>query len=273
MSKASRPLTRSYAVADLNNVGKVIEALDKFRKWKATDESVEAILSSGSEPSSPPKRKHGRPKGSKNKPKSNQPAESNKELDETDIEMSPPIPPKAKRPSIAPHSPLPNHTNCVVNPGKPDAKRTKWTSAEVAVAAKQKEDLKKKVEELEKQQIQTLAEIELQEEMEAAEEESNAVYAQDDLMDDEEVVPAQSENVFSTDKVPEALEPELVEINSNYGSDGKETVVKKAPAKKAVCQLCDDWFSGLLTYGLEQKETCKGENTSSRGHCKGSNEG
>jgi hypothetical protein len=240
MSKASRPLARSYAVADLNDVGEVIEALDKSRKRKATDESVETIPSSGSEPSSPPKRKRGRPKGSKNKPKSNQPAESNKELDETDIEMSPPIPPKAKRPSIAPRSPLPNRTNRVVNPGKPDAKRTKRTSAEVAAAAKQKEDLKKKAEELEKQRIQALAEIELQEEMEAAEEESNAVYAQDDLMDDEEVAPAQSENVFSTDEAPEALEPELVEVNSDYGSDGKETVVKKAPAKKAVCRLCDD---------------------------------
>jgi hypothetical protein len=100
--------------------------------------------------------------------------------------------------------------------------------------------LKKKAEELEKQQIQALAEIELQEEMEAAEEESNAVYARDDLMDNEEVAPVQSEHVFSTDEAPKALEPELVEVNSDYDSDGQETVVKKAPAKKAVCRLCDD---------------------------------
>jgi hypothetical protein len=123
-------------------------------------------------PKPAPKRKPGRPKGSKNKAL-NQQLDSN-ELHDTDIEMSPPKASK-KRNVVPPRSPLPNRINRVVNPGRPDAKCTKWTSAEVTAAEKWKEDLRKQIEEHDRRKIQALAEIELQEEMEAAEEENNEV--------------------------------------------------------------------------------------------------
>ena len=123
-------------------------------------------------PEPAPKQKPGHPKGSKNKISSQQ--INSKKLEDTDIELSPPKPCK-KRQAVPPWLPLPNHINHVVNPGKPDAKRAKWTSAEITAAAKWKEDLRQEIEEYERQKIQMLAEIEPQEEMEAIEEDNHVV--------------------------------------------------------------------------------------------------
>jgi hypothetical protein len=68
-------------------------------------------------------------------------------------------------------SPLPSRTKRVVNPGAPDKKRTKRTSAEMAAAAQQKEKLKLKLERMEREKIRMLAEMEEVEEQEQQEEE------------------------------------------------------------------------------------------------------
>ena len=127
MSTGLQPL-RSYAVTDLNAmelkpVSNVIWALDS-KKRKATDDGDETDHLSTDGPDSPkpaPKRKPGRPKGSKNKA-SNQQLNSNK-LHDTDVEM-PPSKASKNRNVVPPQLPLPNCINHVVNPGRPDTKRT-----------------------------------------------------------------------------------------------------------------------------------------------------
>jgi hypothetical protein len=107
----------------------VIQALDS-KKRKATDDGDETDHLSTDGPDSPqpaPKRKPGHPKGSKNKASNQQP--NSKKLENTHIEMSSPKASK-KRNVVPPRSPLSDRINRVVNPGKPDAKRTKRTSAE-----------------------------------------------------------------------------------------------------------------------------------------------
>jgi len=228
---------RSYAVADLNAmepkpVSNVIRALDS-KKRKATDDGDETDHLSTDGPDSPkpaPKRKPGRPKGSKNKA-SNQQPNSNK-LHDTDIEMSPPKASK-NRNVVPPRSPLPNRINRVVNPGRPDAKRTKRTSAGVTAAAKRKEDLRKEIEEHNRRKIQALAEIELQEEMEAAEEENNEVNERGNGMEDEEA-PPQSEDIMEEDPVDKSTEFEIT-ADSGIESDAG----KNAPAKHTVCSPLD----------------------------------
>ena len=72
---------------------------------------------------------------------------------------------------VPPRSPLPSRTNRVVNPGAPDKKRKKRTSAEVAAAAEQKKILQLELERIEKDKIRMLAEMEAVEEEEEREEE------------------------------------------------------------------------------------------------------
>lgn len=78
-------------------------------------------------------------------------------------------------------SPLPARTNRVVNPGGPDKKRKKRTSAEVAAAAQQKQKLRLELENLEKQKIRMLAEMEKVEEEEELEEERMGIKDMTDL--------------------------------------------------------------------------------------------
>ena len=116
-------------------VSNVIWALDS-KKQKATDDGDETNHLSTDGPDSPkpaPKQKPGHPKGSKNKALNQQP-NSNK-LCDTDVEMSPPKASKNQN-MVPPWSSLPNHINHVVSPGRPDAKHTKQTSAEVTAAEK-----------------------------------------------------------------------------------------------------------------------------------------
>jgi hypothetical protein len=235
MSTALQPLRRSYAVADLNVMepkpaSKVIQALNS-KKRKATDngDETDPLSTDGPDaPEPPPKRKPGRPKGSKNKA-SNQQLDP-KTLEDTGIEMSPP---KAseKLNVVPPRSPLPNRINRVVNPGRPDAKRAKRTSAEVTAAAKRKEVLRQEIAEHERRKIQALAEIEMQEEMEAAEEE-NSMVNRDNGMEDEEA-PPQSEGIMEEDPIDKSAE-----ITADPGVE--PNAGKNAPAKKApVCSPPD----------------------------------
>jgi hypothetical protein len=232
MSTALRPLTRSYAIADLNDMqpkpaSNVIQALDS-KKRKATDNGDETDHLSTDGPNSPkpaPKRKPGRPRGSKNKALNQQP--NSKALEDTDIELSPPKASK-KRNVVPPRSPLPARINRVVNPGRPDAKRTKRTSAEVTAATKRKEDLRREIEEHDKRKIQALAEIELQEEMEAAEEENNMVNERDNGMEDEEALP-QSESIMEEDPVDKSTEFEITADTGVELNAGKNAPAKKAP--------------------------------------------
>jgi hypothetical protein len=140
--------------------------------------------------------------------------------------MMPPKPSKRCQ-APPPRSPLPARINRVINPGKPDEKKAKQSSAEVAEAKKQKEDLRQLEEEYKKKKIEMMAKIEMQEEMDATEEENNTV---NHRMDEDEGVLAQSEDVVEEEPVIEV---------SGFGDDGtaSDVNVDEEPkmVKKAVC--------------------------------------
>ena len=234
MSTATRCLTRSYAIADLNDmesVSTVNQPSDRLKKRKATDEGIETDPVSVPEdfepPATPPKRKRGRPKGSKNKGRSDQQTNSDDKLGHTDSPMSPPKPSKRGQ-APPPRSPLPPRVKRVINPGKPDAKKAKRSSAEVAEAKKRKEDLRRLEEEYKKKKIQMMAKMEMQEEMDAAEEEENAVNHWDNITDE-------GEDVVEEEPAAEA---------SGFGDDRTASDAdvdeepKRVPVKKAAAPVC-----------------------------------
>lgn len=87
---------------------------------------------------------------------------------------------------IPPRSPLPNRSTRVINPGAPDKKRTKRSQEEVAAATKQRDELRSRLEEIEKQKIEMLAQMEAAEEEDDLEEERRVINHTTDLMDVDE---------------------------------------------------------------------------------------
>ena len=82
---------------------------------------------------------------------------------------------------IPPRSPLPARINHVVNPGAPDQRHAHHTSAAVTVSMQCKEELKLKLERMEKEKIHMLAEMEASEEEEQKQEEKMAIRDVTDL--------------------------------------------------------------------------------------------
>lgn len=82
---------------------------------------------------------------------------------------------------IPPRSPLPVRINRVVNPGAPDQKRGRRTSASVTAAMRRKEELKLELEKMEKDKIRMLAEMEATEEEEQQQEERMVIRDVTDL--------------------------------------------------------------------------------------------
>ena len=167
MSTATQGLTCTYAIADLNgmkSVSNINQPLNQSKKRKATDEGNETNPVSAPEdsepPATPPNWKCGHPKGSKNKVWSDQQTNSDDKIGHTD---SPTLPPKPSKRHQAPppQSPLPPRINQVINLGKPNEKKAKQSSAEVAEPKKQKEDLRQPEEEYKKKKIKMMAKIEM----------------------------------------------------------------------------------------------------------------
>jgi len=235
----------------MESVPKINRPLNQSKKRKATDD-IETDPVSGPEdfesPATPPKRKRGRPKGSKNKVQSDQQTNSDDKLAHTGSTTSPPKPSK-RRQAPPPRSPLPPRIKRVINPGKPDEKRTKRSSAEVAEAKKQKEDLRRLEEEYKTKKIEMMAKIEMQEEIDAAEEENNHW---DNRMDGDEGGLAQSEDVVEEEPVIEV---------SGFGDDGtagdanvdeEPKMVKKAAPVCLSLQL--PLHETLLMDGIEEEK-------------------
>ena len=140
----------------------------------------------GEMPAAPAPRKRGRPLGSKNTKQqaSQPPAKKSKVTYDVPIATLPvqatvdnnsanaempasPSPKRTARHRIAlpARSPLPVRSNRVTNPGAPDRRRARRTSAEVTAANKAKMDLKERLEQLEREKIEALAALEVQEEL------------------------------------------------------------------------------------------------------------
>lgn len=159
-----------------------------------------------------------------------------------------------------PRSPLPLRINRVVNPGAPDKKRKKCTSAEVTAAAEQKKRLLLELERIERDKIRMLAEMEAVEEEEQQDDESKVIKNMADLAEfqankesdtkkdkegwvrgnDSDIVMADDSNYR-----PEEVDSAFVEDDNKSDSDfeGREKV-------KMVSEIDPDSETWLLTVGV-----------------------
>ena len=103
---------------------------------------------------------------------------------------------KSRSAPSGPRSPLPDREKRVRNPGAPDAKRAKRTSEEVAADIATKDQILRRVAELEAEKVQMLAELQIKEDAVMAEEEAAAVRCLGNLKDDDEM------QVSDTDEAP-----------------------------------------------------------------------
>lgn len=122
---------------------------------------------------------------------------------------------------IPPRSPLSQRTNRVINPGAPDQKRAQRTSEEVAAAAKQKENLRLELEELERKKIQTMADMHRALEEEERLDDTTAIWHITDLAESK-TNPGDNDVVITTSN--RGSEEENVEMSNN--SDELEALVK-----------------------------------------------
>jgi hypothetical protein len=148
-------------------------------------------------------------------------------------------------------SPLPLRINRVVNPGAPDKKRTKRTSAEVAAAAQQKRNLRLELEKMERDKIRMLAEMEAVEEEEQREEERMGIKDIADLA--ESHADSETETRYSTGdndiimadhgEDHEEVDDAFVEVDSEPELEQPGTVKTVSESMQLEDNECfvDDW--------------------------------
>lgn len=127
--------------------------------------------------------------------------------------------------TVPPRSPPPVRSNRVVNPGAPDQKNTRRTSAQVAADKKRKDELQRDLDAFAQRQIEILAEMEAEQEMADKAEDRDAIRTLADVEDIEG-------DVEMSDAISEI---------SEFGGDAdvngeaeKDIVVPKVPAKSVV---------------------------------------
>ncbi|KAH9161474.1 hypothetical protein EDB89DRAFT_2157637 [Lactarius sanguifluus] len=184
---------------------------------------------------------------------------------------------KIKKP-IPPRSPLPQRTNHMVQPAKPDMPRPKHTLAQVAAAEAEKVNLLWRLEELEKEKKLALAELGLNEEAQDAVEERKFVRHFKDLPDvdkdsESEKSPAgpkddaleafpvdKDEPLVSQDGEDKALRPEdpFLELETmpatESGAAAGVVKKKKKPAKGETRKAIEAMMTNLRQ---EQEESLK----------------
>jgi hypothetical protein len=128
---------------------------------------------------------------------------------------------------IPPRSPLPVRSNRVLNPGAPDKKNTRRTSAQVAAEKKRKVDLQRNLDALAQRQIEILAEMEVAQEAADEDEDRDAVRTLADV-----------ETIEDIDDIKDIEMSEAISDigGSEYCSDTEKeiTAPKKVPAKSVV---------------------------------------
>jgi len=176
---------------------------------------------------SPPKPKRGRPT-----------AKAGKEPVRSAAGMAAPKAITVRGKVLPPRSPQPARTNRNNHPGMVAMPRAKRTSAEVDAFEKRKADLRHQADELERQQIETLAEMELQEELDEAAEAQSVIKKLPDAgtIDDVEDVEMQSNDGEGTGASVAETGSEVASDEDESDSDEPVVVKKSAPkAKKVRC--------------------------------------
>jgi hypothetical protein len=137
-----------------------------------------------------------------------------------------PLPGKQRGKKVPPRSPLPVRINRVLNPGAPDKKNTRHSSAQVAANKQRKEDLRRDLDALAQRQIEILAEMEVEQEMADDKEDRDAIRTLADVETDVDMSEAFS-NVGSSEYGGDT------EVDG--GDTEEEMTPKKEPAKYVVC--------------------------------------
>ena len=153
---------------------------------------------------------------------------------------------------VPPRSPLPLRTNRVVNPGAPDKKNTRRTSAEMAAAAQQKKRLQLELERMEKEKIRMLAEMEAVEEEEQREEERASIKDIADLeepcADSEADTQYGNKGIAGDDDIVMADNGENKEMNDMFVDNEPE--FEGTDTVKMVSKLAEDNNFLLMTVGV-----------------------
>ncbi|KAH9965082.1 hypothetical protein BJV74DRAFT_799621 [Russula compacta] len=211
------PLTHTYAVADLSQGQPPMpescpQPKKRGRPPKATTTTVSSTIASDKDKQEP-SAGNGDSSGDEEQP----PAKKPKASDNKGAMSSMPLGKQGKA-TVPP-------CNRVVNPGAPDKKNKRHTSAQVAADKKQKEELQHDLDALTQRQIEILAEMEAKQEMADEAEDQDAIRT---LADIDEI----EGDVEMLDAISEF---------SKFGGDtdvdreaGKEIVAPKVPVK-AVC--------------------------------------
>lgn len=159
---------------------------------------------------------------------------------------------RSRAAGVPPRSPLPLRTNRVVNPGAPDKKNTRRTSAEVAAAAQQKKRLQLELERMEKEKIRMLAEMEAVEEEEQREEERVSIKDIADLeeprADSEADTQYGNKGIAGDDDIVMADDGENKEMNDMFVDNEPE--FEGTDTVKTVSKLAEDNSFLLMTVGV-----------------------
>ena len=170
----ARRLTRSYAVANLEDEPVTISKPMKEKKRKRTGDDTASEGDDTLEvPQSPPRPKRGRP------PAKKKATETVPEVGEAsasgDTGAKDPKPITFRGKTMPLRSPQPSRMNRNTHLGIIAQPKPKRTSAEVAAIAERKADLQRQADEFERKRIELLAEMEIQEEFDDEAEERSVV--------------------------------------------------------------------------------------------------
>jgi hypothetical protein len=228
-----RPLTRSYAVANLEGMQLPITVPARHRMQHHGPNNTQP----GDED------KPGAPKG----PEHGQPGENSepgKTKDTTVVKgtanhankvaLHEPTVVNCRKVVPSTRSPLPLRAKRPLHPGAPDMVKPKRTSAQVTAAAERRAVLQHQADELEQQKIDKLAEIELEEELAEEDEKRTAVRKQDHIgsLDNAEDVIMQSEDEGSKGT---GLPEEIYELSLSEKDAQAVKGRKVIPKKSQVC--------------------------------------
>lgn len=156
-----------------------------------------------------------------------QPSAKKLKVDDSSKGVASPLPSgKRGNKAVPPRSPLPIRSTRVINPGYPDKKNARRTSAQVAAENEKKEALRRDLDDLRQRQTEILAEMEIRLEMADEAEDRDAIRSLDDVqaIEDIEMAPdtSSSENGGDTQAEDNNSENEITVMNASKALTGSK---------------------------------------------------
>ncbi|EDR13183.1 uncharacterized protein LACBIDRAFT_322664 [Laccaria bicolor S238N-H82] len=138
-----------------------------------------------------------------------------------------PVIPKCKSKVVAPRNPLPDRSNCVVNPGAINKPRPRRTSRQVVDDKTRKEQMMQHLAEIEQEKLELATQLELDEEEEAAEERCTSFSCLADQFDKDPI--NENEEFFMVDDF--AVEDAPMDVDEELVTDVVEQEAANSSAK------------------------------------------